>query len=334
MKYNPALDGIRALAIIIILAYHSGEEWHLGGHIGVDIFFVLSGFLITSLLTEEIKKNQQIHLKRFYISRAMRLYPNLIAMLICYLTAAPLLWPEANSIKESLLSLFYLTDYSIAFTGEPITLAHTWSLSIEEHFYLIWPIFLPKIIKSKNPSQVLLILYLTATAWRFFNEYTLGWTFTYFRFDTRLSGFLLGGLVATSKPSLNRSLGIIGLIGLPFLALQDSFNTNEGVTTNIVAAEILTAIVISGSLSSSPVYTILSSRPLTIIGKLSYGLYLWHFPAMFWLRQKYNWETTLILGFSFSLAVSAIIYRLIEEPIKEKRKSMRSPPINSTRKSL
>ncbi|MCY1370916.1 hypothetical protein D9M69_580340 [compost metagenome] len=164
------------------------------------------------------------------------------------------------------------------------------------------------------------MLYVLATAWRFFNQYSIGWAPTYFRFDTRLSGFFLGGLISISRITLSKRFGIIGIIGLPLLALQDSYNTNEGTTVNILAAELCAALIISSSINSGAVYSILSSAPFVAIGKLSYGIYLWHFPAMLWLRDKYSWETTLLLGASFSLAISFVIYRTIEVPIGNLRR--------------
>src|SRR4051812_5944530 len=139
LRYNPALDGLRAVAVVLVIADHCSVPIFNQGYFGVDLFFVLSGFLITRLLTDEIDATGQIDLSRFYLRRLLRLTPPLLLFLAAYLLIAPSLWPQvdfASHARDVALVAFYLSDYSQAFWHNPKVMIHTWSLSVEEHFYL------------------------------------------------------------------------------------------------------------------------------------------------------------------------------------------------------
>src|SRR5687768_11060779 len=136
MRYMPELDGLRALAVCAVLAFHAGAPMAQSGYLGVDLFFVLSGFLITSILVAEHERSGTIAVGRFYVRRALRLYPSLLLMLAVFVVVAPLLWPELPAARYALWSALYLSDYTRALIGEPEVLSYTWSLSVEEHFYL------------------------------------------------------------------------------------------------------------------------------------------------------------------------------------------------------
>ena len=128
--------------MILVIADHCDISVFDQGYFGVDLFFVLSGFLITRLLVDEIDSTGRIDLLRFYLRRLLRLTPALLLMLTAYLLIAPSLWPQLDlmsHVRDAALVAFYLSDYSQAFWHNPKVLIHTWSLSVEEHFYLIWP---------------------------------------------------------------------------------------------------------------------------------------------------------------------------------------------------
>ncbi|MBA2402361.1 MAG: acyltransferase [Bradyrhizobium sp.] len=139
-RYNPSLDGLRAIAVVLVISDHCGVPVFDQGYFGVDLFFVLSGFLITRLLVDEIDATGRVDVQRFYLRRLLRLTPPLLLFLTAYLVIAPSLWPQLDlmvHVRDVALVAFYLSDYSQAFWNNPKVLIHTWSLSVEEHFYLI-----------------------------------------------------------------------------------------------------------------------------------------------------------------------------------------------------
>ena len=143
MAYQPALDGVRALAILAVLLFHAKVPGVPGGFVGVDVFFVLSGFLITTILAGEHRRCGRIDLPGFYRRRLRRLYPALIVFLCAYLLTAGLLFPRVAPEKhgrDALLALFYLADYGRALDMPLSVLNHTWSLAVEAQFYLLWPL--------------------------------------------------------------------------------------------------------------------------------------------------------------------------------------------------
>ena len=174
--YVPALDGIRGIAIICVMIMHSGFKLFKGGFIGVDIFFVLSGFLITYLLVREYDRHdEQVNLKAFYARRALRLGPALILMLIGNSLWGIFFFTPAESmsnLEDALIALFYMANWARAFEiHAPRFLGHTWSLSIEEQFYILWPmifLLLMRCIRSRAlVAAVVLAGAIAAASWSF-----------------------------------------------------------------------------------------------------------------------------------------------------------------------
>lgn len=185
MKYNPEFDGLRAIAALLVIGFHAVAPLLVGGFLGVDIFFVLSGFLITRLLLDEQDREGRIELRRFYLKRLLRLTPPLVVMLALYAICAPLLIPDYDHHgRDALLAGLYLSDYTISLTGAPMFLDHTWSLAVEEHFYLIWPAVL--IAAHRLPRErlvsVLFVAYAVATIWRGACIQWQTWGEVYYRF--------------------------------------------------------------------------------------------------------------------------------------------------------
>lgn len=196
MPYNPALDGLRALAVLLALAFHSRIEGFHGGFFGVDVFFVLSGYLITRLLANQHSATGTINVPAFYLRRLHRLYPALLPFLGAYLIAGPLAFPNRQDhARDALVAATYLSDYGFAFWKIPWLVQHTWSLSVEEHFYLAWPVALLLVLRPPGRywAPVVLSLTVAATLWRWHVVLNVDpWHQPYYRFDTRLSGLLLG----------------------------------------------------------------------------------------------------------------------------------------------
>ena len=152
-------DKVRAIAVMLVMIFHSSVPLFHGGFLGVDVFFVLSGYLITRILLAELDKTGNIQLLRFYIHRLARLSPPLLLLLLLYLVAAPHFWPDYSwHVRDSLLTAMYLTDYAKALYNVPDMLRHTWSLSVEEHFYLLWPLGL-MLLSPVSKRQLPVILF-------------------------------------------------------------------------------------------------------------------------------------------------------------------------------
>lgn len=334
MKHNPSLDGIRALAALAVMAFHCKLPFTLGGFIGVDIFFVLSGFLITSLLKREIELTGSISFTRFYIRRAIRLWPPLLLLLAAYLIVAPLVFPPVNFWRQVVLAGLYLSDYAMAFWGDPVALTHTWSLAVEEHFYLIWPVvilFIGRRWKGGQAAAILASLFLAATIWRMADFIIWGdWTRTYFRFDTRMSGLILGAAIAYMpwRPTASQAdiLGIAGFCGLSVaMALLDSFAPwpmlHVGMFVDICAA----ALVLAAMQERSIMAAALRVRPLAAIGDISYSLYLWSVPIAVIFRTRFDAYTSFAATAIVSIAVATASWWLMERPLKVLRVMVSKP---------
>jgi peptidoglycan/LPS O-acetylase OafA/YrhL len=336
LRYNPALDGLRAVALALVIADHCRVPGFNPGYFGVDLFFVLSGFLITRLLVDEIDATGQIDLLRFYLRRLLRLAPALLLFLTAYLLIAPSLWPQFNlllHIRDVALTGFYLSDYSQAFWHNPKVLVHTWSLSVEEHFYLIWPfaVLLLARIEPRWRLAGLFGIYLLATAWRIFEYERMGWDATYYRFDARISGLVCGALLAICiqhKGLISeRAANAVGVFAWAALILCLSIGF-WGAPWSLVGITILAemaafGLLISASSKNSWVSSILSAPPLVGIGIISYGVYLWHYPAAVYFRDLLPWYLTVPIVLSFSIAMATASYLAIERPLQRYRRSLR-----------
>lgn len=319
MHYNPAFDGLRALSILTVVNFHCKVPFFGGGFAGLDVFFVLSGYLITSMLDREHRQGG-IGVGRFYARRALRLYPTLLLMLAAYLVLAPTLWPQENPWLAGAIAVVYLWDYAIPFLQLSSVVAHTWSLGTEEKFYLLWPLLLPLLLRTRRPVAWLVVAYLLVTAWRYGVALTWGWVPAYFDFDTRMSGILLGAIAALTRFKVRGHLVVIACIALMVcIALPSLPDTDQirAVTLSITLAE-LSAFVLVCHAAEHARTPLLSARPVVYVGRLSYGLYIWHFPVALLLADMPMWtRTAWVLLFSFVMA--ALCLHLVDVPIKRWR---------------
>jgi peptidoglycan/LPS O-acetylase OafA/YrhL len=344
--YLPAIDGLRALSIIAVLLYHDGELVR-GGYLGVDVFFVLSGFLITSLLFQEWRRTARVDLRGFYLRRALRLFPALAALLAVALAFA-LLRPNAPQSPKILrgvgYSVLYLTNWIAA--PDPMALgplSHTWSLAVEEQFYLLWPlVFLGLLRLTKGRprlSAAIFGLAALAAAWRA-GLYLAGvssWRL-YVGTDSRADSLLVGGAIAVALahgdlPRLvggaraSRVLGLVGAAVIGWFMIGTPLQWGGyylGVFTVIALAA--GALVIA--VATNPTWAVtrfLSTAPLVWVGRLSYALYLWHFPIFGLLKtDRLGVSPTLITIARLPLAfVAAVLsYYLIERPFLRLKKRL------------
>jgi peptidoglycan/LPS O-acetylase OafA/YrhL len=343
MGYIPELNGIRGVAILLVMAFHAHREGSPsllpGGYIGVDLFFVLSGLLITSILLGEYEQGAASILRRFYIRRILRLFPALLLLLLVFSLASLLLlhWQQARyNLIEAGIAAFYMTNWSRAFYYHPpIYLAHAWSLSIEEQFYLIWPLLLLGLFRlgGSRPGWKLacfpLLIALASWALR---AGMLGRGIYLDRIyngtDTHIDGLMLGCATAlalraaaadprhagwlkrAAAMGLAPALLLLGFI-CAFVPWESPLMYDYGFFFVAVAAALL---MLDLRLNDHRLLRrLLAARWLVWIGSISYGLYLWHFP-IYKLMSELQFPTVqiAILGSALSLAAAAASYYLVE----------------------
>lgn len=331
MRYIPALDGLRAIAVMVVVAFHSRVPGMSGGFLGVDVFFVLSGFLITSLLMAEIDDTGTVQIWRFYLRRLVRLTPALLFFLSIFVLVAPLIWPRGTTyLSNALMAALYLGDLGDLFWNKPLYgVGHTWSLAIEMHFYLIWPLLFLW-LRTLSRQQILIVLvaaYLAATAWRL---HCLAngdsWKEIYFLFDTRVSGLILGSALAVlwSLPHRIRIPGAAAGVAYAILILmvyESGWGLRVVLGHGIILTELATAVIIAHALGGSARW--LEQPAMVYIGKLSYGIYLFHKPASTYLRARYGWDTTFLGAAAVGIVGAAVSYHTIERYARKWRAKRR-----------
>jgi peptidoglycan/LPS O-acetylase OafA/YrhL len=307
MRYNPALDGLRAVAILLVLICHAGGL--PGGLIGVDVFFVLSGYLITSILLIELRQTGEISLSNFYWRRALRLFPAM-GILIAFELARSFVSPHGHEIRVGVLvAAAYLQNFGNLFGFTPGGLmGHTWSLSTEEQFYFLWPLALPLVFR-RQPLAWLGAAALIMVVARFL---PLGYTRQGLDFapGIRPVGLLIGCALAFMP---TRRLGGSAWPWLGALVALAVFE-ESCVLVAPVLASVATAAIIATARGG-----ILAWTPLRYVGKISYGLFLYHVPI---LTLGHKWVhgpvgTAALLAVSF--AAAALSYEYVENPVLKLR---------------
>ena len=357
LRYIPALDGFRGVAVLAVCLYHGGVGWMAGGYLGVDAFFVLSGFLITALLVTEEGDTGTVNRRAFWIRRARRLLPALALVLLAvaaYAAFAADVVELARLRRDALATVAYVANWGqiVAHNSyfeqfaAPSMLRHTWSLAIEEQFYLFWPIALTAGLRFLGRTRTVVAMVATAAVSTVLLA-AISFTsidFAYYATFTRLSGLLLGGTLAfaftpdrirgTAAPNARLALNIAGAVGL--LILLWSFRTytfpegNRGGDRSVflggfLLVDFATLLVIAAAVHPlADVGRVLGARPLRYLGTRSYGLYLWHYPIFCITRPVVDFDRffglsgwpvlALRLGLTFGLA--ELSYRYVEQPIR------------------
>lgn len=330
LPYWQGLDGLRGIAVLAVLAYHANFDFAAGGHIGVDVFFTLSGFLITTILLGERLKQGSIKLGYFYMRRVLRLVPALLVVApIAVGFGVVLDLPESEETISALpWVLGYAGNWLQAFGRELGLLSHTWSLAVEEQFYLLWPplllglgVALEDGARRRRIGLALILVaglvgVLRAAAWDQVTVERL-----YFGLDSRSDTLLLGGALAflsidrTAKPTV--SLPWTGLASALFLVIiatsvprESSFLYLGGYSLVAVASTVLTATLVlsEGSLLNR----VTEHRTLAFVGVISYEVYLWHFPIYLAARERLpatpvTYMLTISAVFVFSIATHYLI---------------------------
>lgn len=353
IRYIPAIDGLRAVAVIAVILYHLGLNWIPGGFLGVDLFFVISGYVITRLLLDSIQRSGGLDLRGFYSARIRRLLPPLVFMIIVTTVVVGFWAPDTmrRFLGDTPFALFggmnwWLifreTDYFEAI-GRPPLLQHTWSLGVEAQFYLIWPLILLLVLrffgKSKIPGAALLIaaisgITLFIVSLQVDAANTAQISHVYFGTDTHSIGLFLGSALAVSWVPQNLheevskkaqdfidALGAFGFLGLiaTFLFIDQSEPTLYKIAfplVGVLGCAILTSIVHPASRFAP----ILSSKPFIWIGERSYAIYLWHWVIFQVTRPNFDLEgstwAVVALRILIVFALADISLRFVELPVR------------------
>ncbi len=334
--YRPELDGLRALAVVAVFFSHVGWGRLIGGWIGVGIFFVLSGYLITSILTSEWNRTGGIALKRFYLRRLLRLYPALLVMLVFCAFFAPV-FGDGGTIGGYLLSALatglYLQDFVAGITGSAHGgFLHTWSLAVEEQFYMVWP---PLLILALRRRWSVLNVALTGVliSWTLLvftthprlPDVPVTYAIPYARAGELLLGCALAAWLGTGPAILRTALArtvlapaCLLLLGLVLLTAGPA-GLSSWMPLQIIATALLAAGLIVGLVADSgqPVSQLLRFGPLVSLGVVSYGFYLFHLPLLD-LSVKYlpgPWAGQVVVALGLTVAAAFASYRFIEKPL-------------------
>ncbi|MEP6834586.1 MAG: acyltransferase family protein [Gemmatimonas sp.] len=341
MKYRKEVDGLRAVAVVPVILYHAGWSFFSGGYVGVDIFFVISGFLITSIILDEIRSGTFSY-RRFYARRARRLLPALCAVLLfCIPVALALLGPQAlDSFAKGLVAVFTMTanilfwkqtDYFAADAGlNPIL--HFWSLSVEEQYYVVFPIvcvFLHK-MAQKSFTAILLAALIASFVLAEWATHTHASVAFYF-LPTRSWELLLGALLATPKltqfcaefssrrKAAAQFLGVFGIVLILYsIAIYNKATPFPGVYALVptIGSVLILAFARQGSLAAK----VLGWKPFVGIGLISYSAYLWHQPILTFSEifhgEKLPFQYTSVLV-PLCLIVAYFSWRFVEVPLRK-----------------
>ncbi len=349
--YFPALDGIRALAVGVVVAYHANVSWAQGGFLGVDVFFVLSGFLITGILLKDVDRCGHLQLRRFWRRRARRLLPAVGVLLMAVVLAVPFLAPEEGRRLggDVMASLAYVTNWRLIFghqsyfasMGRPPLLQHLWSLAVEEQFYLLWPLVLAVALRWNHRRQLLGVWALALAGGStlimvLLYDPNVDPSRVYYGTDTRVAAIFVGaalacvGRVWASRPRgtgrrRQARLELAGVVSLGFLGWCvvsvnqfDARLYRGGFLVVALAAAVVVAV--GADRQRTMVARVLGMRPLVWLGKRSYAVYLWFWPVLMLTRAHSDVDLSgnalLAVQLAIIMALAAASYRFVEVPCR------------------
>ena len=344
IAYQPALDGLRALAVAAVIAYHFGYGWAQGGFLGVDAFFVLSGFLITSLLLAERSDSGTVSLGDFWARRARRLLPALFVMLtvVCLYSASQVPSIQLDALRgDAFAAIFYVSNwhaivvrhsYFDLFTN-PLPLNHLWSLAIEEQFYLVWPIIVLVLLRlrdgARRPLWIVTIVGILASQVAMSLVYSeADPSRAYYGTEARAHTILIGCLLALilrAAPDLparaGKTLQAIGVVA--FAIVVATFTLGRPTATYFnggsLAFAVLVACIIAAVIApESPLRRALAVPPVRYVGRISYGLYLWHWPVIVFVNDSLiglGSNALNVARLAVTVAITAASFHFIEQPI-------------------
>jgi len=348
-RYRGDIDGLRAISIVAVVLFHAGVDRFAGGYVGVDVFFVISGFLITGLLIREVDRTGSVSMQEFYARRIRRLLPLSFTTIATTLVAGVWLLPplaRERLIDDARYASVYLANWRYAgqattYSDTEVTdslLVHYWSLAIEEQFYLLWPILIVAGVwiarrLHRRPGPVLAVLLGVLGVSSFITSVVLtndrGFG-AYYLTHTRLWEMAVGAGLAFAIPLIRRlPRPVPDLIGLSGLAMITFAATTYDETTSFPGSAALVPVLgcglvlVAGAQAHGLVARALAIAPMRFLGRLSYAWYLWHWPAIgiaLLLRDRYDWTigvgATTALGVGGSFGLAWVSHHLIENPVR------------------
>ncbi|MDN5744933.1 MAG: acyltransferase, partial [Nocardioidaceae bacterium] len=342
------IEGLRALAVVSVLLYHAGLAWTPGGFVGVDVFFVISGFLITSLMLREVQREGCLRLGRFWARRARRLLPA-SALVLAFSAVVTVLWLPVISRKDFGGDIvgagLYLVNWRLGYRevdylaegvgASPVQ--HYWSLAVEEQFYIVWPLLIALVIalvrRKRHRALLVTILAVSAASFAWSVHYSVAQPgLSFFVSTTRLWELGVGALLALAYPRvtssarwLREAVGWGGLAAIGYAVLViDGTTVWPGVATLLPVLGTAAVILAGGAGSDSTTLgRLLGTRPAVWVGGLSYSLYLWHWP--FLIAALGIWGDDLRVRFTLLVVLASAIpawlsYRFVENPIRFSRR--------------
>jgi peptidoglycan/LPS O-acetylase OafA/YrhL len=343
LGFRPALDGIRGVAIVLVVCVHAtyllvpkyAGRFIPGGFIALDVFFVLSGFLITSLLVEERAKRGRVSMRGFYRRRALRLFPVLWTVMVVQLIYTLIVHdPLGKELKGLAAIALYFGNFSWKFHAViPDTLGQAWSLAVEEQFYLVWPALLVLLLHFRNRRltiSVMVGLMGVAVVSRFllFNA-GVNWLLVYVQTETRLDALMMGSLLAYLLHNgyrLPRRTTAYGWLAAAFLILvvvtshrEDAWLFDGGFTLVAVAAAFVICAILD---SDHGLGRMLAWAPVQLLGRMSYSIYLWH--VLIFLGLIRAWPASsgvdrVVVGFTLTAIVSTLSHYIVEKPFLRRK---------------
>ncbi|WP_416825481.1 acyltransferase family protein [Ectobacillus polymachus] len=349
-RYMVGLESLRGLAILGVILYHLNSKWLPGGFLGVTVFFVLSGYLITDLLVIEWKENKRIDLKKFWLHRARRLLPGMLVMLVITIAWITIFYSSllVKMWGDSLAALFYVSNWWYIFHklsyfdsfGQLSPLNHFWSLAVEEQFYVVWPLIISlgfSFIKKQSRMTLPIFLGAIASAVAMAMMYVPGTdpSRVYYGTDTRAFSLLIGATLAfiwpssmlANKiiPSARLALDVMG--GIALIAILVMFwKTNQYdpflYRGGMFLFSVVTALLVANlAHPTSRISAFLRFRPLRWLGVRSYGIYLWHYPIITLTSPQVNTGefhfTRAIFQLFLILFIAQLSWKFIENPIRQ-----------------
>ena len=357
LPYMPGIDALRAVAVLAVFFYHTGAGWMPGGFLGVDVFFVISGYLITALLLSEVRSTGHLNVGRFWLRRARRLLPAVGVMIAVTLLVAALLVPEdiADLRGDALASLGYINNWHLVLSDQtyfeqfarPSLFLHLWSLSVEEQFYLLWPLLFAAGMALFGRTRLLLgvLAGALASTLLMFILFDPGHDplRVFYGTDTRAVGLLIGVALALvwhpndlgrpAGPGAGWVLDVVGVLALAvivwdFLGIHD-FDPGlyrGGFLLLAIATGLLLAVLAH---PAARLGALLGTAPMLWLGLRSYSFYLWHWPVLALTRPGIDvdlWNPLLVtLQLAATLVLADLSYRYVEQPFRQRRGAPSAP---------
>jgi peptidoglycan/LPS O-acetylase OafA/YrhL len=347
LGYIPALDGLRGAGLVFVFAFHVGYSWAAGALLALSVFFTLSGFLITRLILDEVGRTGRLNLPGFWSRRLRRLLPAaILGILFVLLLSATVLPVDPDKLRgDAFAALGYVANWRFILESRgyleqfatPSPLLHYWSLSLEEQFYLLFPLLVAGVLWITSSVRrfrvnlriVLLVLIVFSLGTSFFARATDDFDLFYYGLPTRGGEILVGALLATSLIAARvvrvparwwtNAIGVVSLTGIAALMATTTFDSSWIRDGGLTVFAILSCGLIFSVLPTGPIGHFFALWPLRWLGKISYGFYIFHWPVILWLTPERTGLTNsmaILLQVAVTLAMAITSYFLIEQPIR------------------